>query len=379
MPAKPANPSSQDDSQLHWLTLYRAYGCGSVGSGRALDSAGGDIRLAVERVALAALGAAAIDRARVEAELDRQWLDDSGACLLNIQDPRYPPLLRRLAGAPFLLFVRGDADALWTPQLAIVGSRQGTAGGLATARDFAATFVSRGFAVVSGLAAGIDAAAHHGAIDAGGTTVAVLGTGLDRIYPARNADLARTIVEHGALVTEFPPRTPARKENFPRRNRIISGLSLGTLVVEASLGSGSLITARVAAEQGREVFAIPGSIHNPLAKGCHQLIRDGAKLVETAQEVIDELQPLVREWADTLGPLEARASIHKPATVRGHSLDDAEYQALRLALGHDPVALDALVERTGLTVPVLSSMLLRMELEGEVVANPGGTYSRCAG
>ena len=175
------------------------------------------------------------------------------------------------------------------------------------------------------------------------------------------------------------PCTPARKENFPRRNRVISGLSLGTLVVEASLGSGSLITARVAAEQGREVFAIPGSIHNPLAKGCHQLIRDGAKLVETAQEVIDELQPLVREWADTLGPLEVRAAPTESSGKPAQSLDDADYQALRKALGHDPVALDALVERTGLTVPVLSSMLLRMELEGEVVANPGGTYSRCAG
>ena len=379
MVAASVNRPGLDDSQLYWLTLYRAYGCGSVGSLRALESAGGDIRLAVERVASAALGAAAIDRARTDAQLDQQWLNDTGACVLSIRDPRYPPLLQRLAGAPFLLFVRGDADALWTPQLAIVGSRQGTAGGLATARDFAATFVSRGFAVVSGLAAGIDAAAHQGAIDAGGTTVAVLGTGLDRIYPARNADLARAIALHGALVTEFPPRTPARKENFPRRNRVISGLSLGTLVVEASLGSGSLITARVAAEQGREVFAIPGSIHNPLAKGCHQLIRDGVKLVETAQEVIDELQPLVREWADTLGPLEVRAAPSESSGRPAPNLDDADYQALRKALGHDPVALDALVERTGLTVPVLSSMLLRMELEGEVVANPGGTYSRCAG
>ena len=368
-----------DDSQLLWLTLYRAYGCGSAGSQRALHAAGGDIRLAVDRVATGALGAAAVERARAEAELDQHWLEAAGATVLTLDDARYPPLLQRLPGAPFLLFARGDVDALWTPQLAIVGSRQATAGGLATARDFAATFVHRGFAVVSGLAAGIDAAAHQGALDAGGTTIAVLGTGLDRIYPARNADLARAIVESGVLVTEFPPRTPARKENFPRRNRIISGLSLGTLVVEASLGSGSLITARIAVEQGREVFAIPGSIHNPMAKGCHQLIRDGAKLVETAQEVIDELAPLVREWGDSLQKLDSIPAAAQATALRTSGRADPEYDALRQAMGHDPVALDALVKRTGLTVPVLSSMLLRMELEGEVVANPGGTYSRCAG
>lgn len=365
-------------TQQYWLTLYRAYGCGSVSSLRALDSAGGDIRQAVESVAVSALGAAVVERARLEALLDQEWLVQSGASVLTITDARYPPMLQRLQGAPFMLFARGDIDALWMPQLAIVGSRQATAGGLATARDFAAAFVSRGFAVVSGLAAGIDAAAHQGAIDAGGSTIAVLGTGLDRIYPARNAGLARDIADHGVLVTEFPPRTPARKENFPRRNRIISGLSLGTLVVEASLGSGSLITARVAAEQGREVFAIPGSIHNPLAKGCHQLIRDGAKLVETAQEVIDELAPLVREWADTLGPM-AETPAAGSGSAATQRLDDPEYNALRHALGYDPVSVDALVERTGLTVPVLSSMLLRMELEGEVVTNPGGTYSRCPG
>jgi DNA processing protein len=370
-----------NDPRLPWLTLYRAYATGSAGCLKALQAAAGDVNLALERVAVEALGAAAVARARIEAQLDLDWLVAEGVTLLNAFDARYPPLLRRLSGAPLLLFVRGDVDALWTAQLAIVGSRQATAGGLATARDFAATFVSRGFAVVSGLAAGIDAAAHQGALDAGGMTIAVLGTGLDRVYPARNAALAKRVAEQGALVSEFPPRTPARRENFPRRNRIISGLSLGTLVVEASLGSGSLITARIAVDQGREVFAIPGSIHNPLAKGCHQLIRDGAKLVETAQEVIDELAPMVREWGDTLTrvPSSSDPAPKQAALPLSEGLDDPDYSKLRLALGHDPVPIDALVSRTGLTVPVLSSMLLRMELEGEVVANPGGTYSRCAG
>ena len=371
------------DQRLTWLTLYRAYATGSASCFRALEAAAGDVSLALERVAVQAVGAAQMERARAEAALDLAWLDSAEVHLITASDARYPPLLRRVAGAPLLLFVRGDPDALWTPQLAVVGSRQATAGGLATARDFAATFVGRGFAVTSGLAAGIDAAAHQGAMAAGGITVAVLGTGLDRVYPARHADLARAIAaRQGALVSEFPPRTPARRENFPRRNRIISGLSLGTLVVEASLGSGSLITARVAAEQGREVFAIPGSIHNPLSKGCHQLIRDGAKLVETAQEVIDELAPLVREWGDTLRTVSLDATMAplptSPQRARVDS-DDVDYTRLRQALGHDPVGIDALVERTRLTVPVLSSMLLRMEMEGEVVANPGGTYSRCAG
>ncbi len=360
---------------LHWLVLYRAFATGSAGSLDALSAAGGDIGVAVDRIASARKSAAALKRARSEGELDLEWLQASGTALITWNDERYPPLLRRVSGAPFLLFVRGDIDALWMPQLAIVGSRQATAGGLATARDFASAFVERGFCVVSGLAAGIDAAAHAGAMDAGGLTVAVLGTGLDRIYPLRNSALAERIMTSGALVSEFPPRTVPRREHFPRRNRVISGLSLGTLVVEASLGSGSLITARTATEQGREVFAIPGSIHNPLAKGCHRLIREGAKLVESAQEVMDELRPLVSEWKDSL-QLHSELVREGGAGGRHAAADvDPEYLRLRAAMGHDPVSLDALHDRTGLTVPELSSMLLRMELEGEVDANTGGTFS----
>lgn len=370
------------DRELDWLTLYRGCGTGSAACARVLEAAGGEVSLAVSHALAASIGAAALARARREAELDLAWLQASGSALLSLDDPRYPPLLKRIAGAPALLFVRGDLDALWAPQLAIVGSRQATAGGLATARDFAAAFVERGFAVTSGLAAGIDAAAHAGALDAGGQTIAVLGTGLDRVYPARHGPLFARVAAQGACVSEFPPRTPARRENFPRRNRIISGMALGTLVVEASLGSGSLITARVAADQGREVFAIPGSIHNPMAKGCHQLIREGAKLVETAQEIVDELMPLVRELQAALQPATSTPGARPRAvtsTPPSTSLDDADYRQLRQALGHDPVGMDALVERTGLTVPVLSSMLLRMQLEGEVVSNPGGTYSRSGG
>lgn len=358
------------DSRLDWLTLHRASGTGPALATRLLAAAAGDVHLAVHRIAHAQLGAAEMSQARSEAALDLDWLDAEGAQLLTLADPRYPPLLRRIPGAPLLLFVRGDVDALWLPQIAIVGSRQGSAGGMETARDFAATLVARGFAVTSGLATGIDAAAHEGALAAGGQTIAVPGTGLDRVYPARHAGLARRIAEQGALAGELPPRTPARRENFPRRNRIISGLSLGTLVVEASLGSGSLITARAAADQGREVYAIPGSIHNPLARGCHQLIREGAKLIETAQEVVDELAPLLGELRASI----ATAPVAVAATET--RMEDADYLRLRAALGHDPVGMDALVRRTGLTVPVLSSMLLRMQLEGEIHGNPGGTWSR---
>ena len=214
-----------------------------------------------------------------------EWLSQPGNHVVHFQDAAYPALLKQIADPPPLLFVRGDRDYLAQPQLAIVGSRNPTHTGRALAREFAAHLASFGLTITSGLASGIDGAAHQGAIEAGGTTLAVTGTGLDRVYPARHRDLAHRVAENGALVTEFPPGTAPLAANFPRRNRLISGLSLGTLVVEAALRSGSLITARSALEQGREVFAIPGSIHNPLARGCHALIRDGAKLVESGEWV----------------------------------------------------------------------------------------------
>ncbi len=345
-----------------------------------LEAAGGDPLLAVSRLLPARLPRGQVTDAGREADLDRRWLDDSGTRLVGFGEASYPGLLARIGSPPPLLFVRGDVDLLWAPQLAIVGSRQATAGGLATAADFAGALAERGFVITSGLALGIDAAAHAGALDGGGRTIAVLGTGLDRIYPARNAALARRIEGAGALVSEFPPRSEPRREHFPRRNRIIAGLALGTLVVEAGLASGSLSTARLAAEMGREVYAIPGSIHNPVARGCHQLIREGAKLVETAQEVVDELAPMVRELQQALSlPTAGSAARPRGASPSRAGRDDPDYALLRKALGHDPVPLDELARRTRLTIPALSSMLLRMELEGEVTVNPGGNYSRHAG
>ena len=228
-----------------------------------------------------------------------------------------------------------------------------------------------GLTVTSGLAVGIDAESHRGALEAvtRRATVAVVGTGLDRVYPASNRDLARRIAGNGALVSELPPGTAARADNFPRRNRLISGLSLGTLVVEAALGSGSLITARLALEQGREVFAMPGSIHNPLARGCHALIRQGAKLVETAEHVIEELGSL-------LGGLEGAPATAPSSTPPAPAELDADYQRLLQVMAFDPVVVDALVARTGLTAEVVSSMLLLLELEGHVSSLPGGRYCR---
>jgi DNA processing protein len=253
---------------------------------------------------------------------------------------------------------------LGNPQLAIVGSRNPSVVGKETAHDFARSLTASGMVITSGLALGIDTASHQGALDAGGQTVAVFGTGLDRVYPARNRQLAHAIVEQGgALVSEYPPQMEPFPGNFPRRNRIISGLSLGTLVVEAALRSGSLITARFAAEQGREVFAIPGSIHNPLARGCHQLIRQGAKLVETAQDVVEELAPQLRA-----------ALAAAPEKADGGDAPSLEGESRHLldCLDGGASSVDQLVQRSGLTADAVSSMLLLLELQGYVVSTAGG-------
>ena len=280
------------------------------------------------------------NQARIEADL--RWLELSGTTLLAVTDAAYPPMLRQLVDAPPILFVRGNRDLLHEPQLAMVGSRNPTAGGLSTARDFAKWFTRAGIVVTSGLALGIDAACHEGALAAGGPTVAVLGCGIDIVYPAANRALAQRIVENGAIVSEFPPGLEPRKELFPQRNRIIAGLSYGTLVVEAARESGSLITARLAGNAGREVFAIPGSIHNPCARGCHQLIRQGAKLVERAEDVLEELKiPLSCQLLAT--PSLPVAEGAKPAP----QLDKA-YEILLDALAFEPASVDSLIERTGL-------------------------------
>ena len=302
---------------------------------------------------------------------DLAWLEQSGNHLLGLDDPRYPPLLRQIPYPPPLLFVHGNPDCLRAPQLAIVGSRNPTPLGRETAHGFAAHLAGAGLAITSGLALGIDAAAHQGALSGGGRTIAVMGTSLERVYPARNRDLAHAIAECGALVSELSIGTPAIAENFPRRNRLISGLALGVLVVEAATQSGSLITARLALDQGREVFAIPGSIHNPLAKGCHALIRQGmAKLVETAADILEELGPLAAAGAG-----ESTIPTRALAAAASDRLDD-DYRQLLAAIGDEPAGVDLLVERCGLTAEVVSSMLLILELEGYVAAVPGGLYCR---
>lgn len=306
------------------------------------------------------------DWARIDTDLE--WLEESGTSLVPANDSRFPEFLRSIDYPPVALFARGNVDLLTDYQLAIVGSRNPTRGGADTARDFSGTLASAGLVITSGLASGVDAAAHGGALDAGGGTIAVCGTGLDRLYPASNRQLGERIVAEGLMISEFPPGTPPRPENFPQRNRIISGMSLGTLVVEAAFRSGSLITARLASEQGREVFAIPGSIHNPLARGCHRLIRDGAKLVESAQDVLEEL--------GVLASLPTASQNSPKPTKKEDETADPEYERVLQSMGFDPTPIDVIVEQTGLKADVVSSMLLILELQGKVEAAPGGRYAR---
>ena len=357
-----------------WLILLRAPGFGAARLRELIERHG------AARHALAAARHTdqaacrdwlrAPDAKRIADDLD--WLAAPAHHLLVAGSEDFPPLLRDVPGAPAALFVVGAPALLWQPQIAIVGSRSASHAGLSNARNFARALSAAGFAITSGLAEGIDAAAHLAALDAGAPTIAVLGTGPDLVYPVRHRELAGRIVASGALVTEFPPGTPGRPEHFPQRNRIIAGLALGTLVVEAGLRSGSLITARSASEQGREVLAIPGSIHNPLARGCHQLIRQGATLVETAGEIIEAVAPI----AGRLGA-ELRERLDPgPSTASAAPARDADYEALMAALGHEPVGIDTLAARTGLPVAALSSMLLVLELEGEVAAERGGLYAR---
>ncbi|RYZ70871.1 MAG: DNA-protecting protein DprA [Lysobacteraceae bacterium] len=315
------------------------------------------------------------DPAQLAAAQD--WLQAPGHHLLGWHHPDYPPLLRRINSPPLALFVDGDPALLWHPGVAVVGSRSPSSGGRDNARSFARALALSGTAVISGMAAGIDAAAHEAALGVdGGITVAVLGTGPDLAYPAAHATLRERIAARGAVVSEHPPGTAAKPSHFPSRNRILAGLALGTLVVEAGERSGALITARQAGDYGREVFAIPGSIHNPLSRGCHRLIRDGAGLVESAQELLEALVPMASELADFLRARLAGSTV-RPHIGPGAALAplNPDYQPLWLALGHDPTSMDLLVERTGLTAAELSSMLLVMELDGRVAVEHG-RYSR---
>jgi len=308
------------------------------------------------------------DDAAIDADL--RWLDAARAALVPFGSPLYPEMLAQTRRGPAVLYVLGDARTLGEAQLAMVGSRNPTPVGRRTARDFAAAFARVGLSITSGLALGIDGASHEGALAAGGITVAVCGNGLDVVYPREHCALAARIREQGALVSEFPPGTPPLAAHFPQRNRILSGLALGTLVVEASIRSGSLNTAGHALEQGREVFAIPGSIHSPVTRGCHKLIREGAKLVESAADVLSELripEHMRRPAAAVASPRAA------PGAARAM---DKDYEMLLDALGFEPASIDALVERTGLPSESIASMLLILELDGRVAPHPGGRYCR---
>lgn len=308
----------------------------------------------------------AIDGFDAILDTHERWLaEGDNRYLIALGDPRYPAELLQTADPPLALFVLGRLDALAHPRrLAVVGSRNPTPQGADNGRAFAHALAGAGLSIVSGLALGVDGAAHDGALNAGGFTLAVVGTGLDRVYPSRHRALAHRIVSQGALISEYVLGTPPLAQNFPQRNRIIAGLSAGTLVVEAALQSGSLITARMASEQGREVFAIPGSIHATQSRGCHALIRQGAKLVESAQDVLEELQlemdPAV---APTGAPAETAPEARDPVLA---------------AMGHDPVALDAIQARTGLDTARLQARLLELELEGRVARLPGGLLQRAA-
>ena len=298
-----------------------------------------------------------------EVDKDLEWLEGENNHVVTFDDDIYPLMLREEVSAPPVLYVCGDVALLNQRQIAMVGSRNASAYGKQVAHDFAADFSHNQIVVTSGMALGIDAASHKGALTSEAGTIAVTATGLDRVYPARHKSLAHQIAENGALVSEFPLGTPPRTENFPRRNRIISGMAAATLVVEAAIKSGSLITARYAMEQGREVFAIPGSINNPLSKGCHELIKNGAKLVETAEDIISEI--------GSLFSVTDKKSIKKPELNL-----DQEYNDLLECIGYEPTSVDLLVEKTGLTPDAICSMLLILEMEGHVESGAGGIYNR---
>ncbi len=362
------------DSLADFLHLFHALWPRRGALVRLLEACDGDSRRAraADAPALVAAGldAAAIARLgrpqRARVERDLEWASRPGQRLIGCDDADYPPLLRELPDYPLLLYACGDPDLLRVPQIAIVGSRHCTPGGAQIAFDFAGELAGAGLAIVSGLALGIDGQAHRGALAAGGRTLAVMATGADRVYPARHRALAREIEAGGLLLTEFPPGCEAARHHFPRRNRIISGLAVATVVIEAAQRSGSLITARLAAEQGREVFAVPGSIHNPLARGCHRLIRDGARLAEAPADVVDGLGPL-------LDFVCAGAAARPPEPAAG--LDDGQRRLLD-AIGYDPVDCDILVQRTGLTIAEVSSMLSLLELNDLIRSAPGGCVVR---
>lgn len=353
----------------YWLALLRVSGVGCRTFLKILEHCSPEQIFSESTAALTALG---LKKNSIEAiqkpdwaavDNDLIWLSQENNQLLTLDNPFYPPQLKQIADPPPLLFLRGQKQLLSSPQIAIVGSRNPSIEGKQIAFDFACELASQGLTISSGLALGIDACSHQGALKATGNTIAVAGTGLDRVYPASHKQLATDIVTHGAMISEFPPGTNAIATNFPRRNRIISGLCLGLLVVEAAKKSGSLISARLALEQNREVFAIPGSIHNPLARGCNGLIREGAKLVETSKDIFQELNQYNHHYSNA------------KSTNNQSKLDLAQQNLLNLIM-FSPTSVDVLVEESGYSAEVISSMLLILELQGYISAAAGGGYLR---
>lgn len=403
--------SSPCDTLRAWIRLSLEPGLKPVVLRNLLAHAGSADRVyALSHRQLAAVAGATLAtrlRAPVSSELENaieatlEWAHDPAHHLLALDDVAYPPLLLEIHDPPPLLYVVGDPACLSRPAVAVVGARNATPGGLDNARAFARTLAGRGWCVVSGLAAGIDAAAHDGALEAGpdgGGTVAVMGTGADIVYPARNRVLAGRIAAHGALVTEYALGMPALPHQFPRRNRLVAGLARGVLIVEAAVQSGSLITARLAAEAGREVFAIPGSIHSPLSRGCHALLRQGAKLTETAHDIISELggmqadagiagdlfdgrRRMVQSYEVSL-PTAAMGSrpdtgdVCADAPASGGAGQTGAADSLLQALGHDPVHLDDLQRRLQWPAETVLAGLLALELDNSVARLPGGRYQR---
>lgn len=365
------------DDLRDWLRLAAVPGIGgqtqrqllrAFGLPADIFAAGGSTLRGVIGAELATLLHSHDSSAEVAAAL--AWAAEAGNHLLTLADAAYPQALLDTADPPILLYAKGRLDLLNRPNIALVGSRNASRQGEENAEAFAETLSRAGLGIVSGLALGIDAAAHRGGLKGPGSTIAVVGTGIDRIYPARNAALARQIAEAGVILSEFPLGTPPLQGNFPRRNRVIAGLAQGCLVVEAAERSGSLITARLAAEAGREVFAIPGSIHSPVAKGCHKLIKQGAKLVESAQDILEELR---------LAPANQVTSEPNSGSEESASFLDGSQEIggeILTAMGFDPVSVDALAQRTGLTADTLLAMLLAHELEGRVAQMPGGLYQQ---
>jgi DNA processing protein len=366
---------TSDPGLASWLQLTLTPGLGSATLRRLLSQFGLPEKvIAADRADLAHHASAEALRAlHSEAVADAvartlAWLEQPGNAVVTLADATYPRLLLEITDPPAVLYCRGRTDLLNRSALAVVGSRNATAQGNSNAEQFARSFSNAGLTIVSGLAQGIDAAAHRGGLSGPGSTVAVLGTGVDLIYPQANAALGAEIATGGLLLSEFPLGTKALAHNFPRRNRLISGLAQGCLVVEAALASGSLITARAAAEQGREVFAVPGSIHSPLSKGCHALIKSGAKLAESAEDVLSELSAFRRSgFASSAGATSA--------AIESGSTGNAE-EPLLACMGFDPADVDSLCTRAGLPAERVSAELLRLELEGRVTALPGGLYQR---